>query len=216
MSDPLFFAPLRVPFTDPETGIISRPWQLLLQGIFNRIGGTSGLSSDELAILANENADIAATESVALREKVADALLLASNALDDAGFAASASSAAPVMTQVIGAAWVSSGGAIVVPVNAVPRTVSGAFTIKEVIILTVGGSGSCVVNVWKANLSAHYPPVITDDITGGTSPAISGGVVYQNSTLAGWTLALAQDDVLLFTLASSSVFTFVSIQIRIG
>lgn len=48
MSEPIYFAPLRVPFVDPETGIISRPWQLLLQGIFNRIGGTSGQSNDDI------------------------------------------------------------------------------------------------------------------------------------------------------------------------
>lgn len=53
MSDPIYFAPLRVPFVDPETGIISHPWQLLLQSMFNRIGGTNGLSIDEvIALLA--------------------------------------------------------------------------------------------------------------------------------------------------------------------
>jgi len=53
MSEPIYFAPLRVPFVDIQTGIISHPWQLLLQSMFNRIGGTNGLSIDEvLALLA--------------------------------------------------------------------------------------------------------------------------------------------------------------------
>jgi hypothetical protein len=48
MSNPIYFAPLRVPFVDPETGIISREWQLLLQGMFTRIGGTSGQSVNDV------------------------------------------------------------------------------------------------------------------------------------------------------------------------
>lgn len=48
MTSPIYFAPLRVPFVDPETGIISRPWQLLLQAMFDRSGGTSGQSNDDL------------------------------------------------------------------------------------------------------------------------------------------------------------------------
>lgn len=37
----------RQPFLDPQTGLISRPWFLFLQGIFVRIGGATGSSTDE-------------------------------------------------------------------------------------------------------------------------------------------------------------------------
>lgn len=71
MTDPIYFAPLRVPFVDPETGIISRPWQLLLQGIFNRIGGTNGQSTDDL--LQGIPNELGAAELLALQSSAADA-----------------------------------------------------------------------------------------------------------------------------------------------
>lgn len=53
MSNPIYFAPLRVPLVDIQTGIISREWQLLFQAMFTRIGGANGLSiNDVLALLA--------------------------------------------------------------------------------------------------------------------------------------------------------------------
>jgi hypothetical protein len=143
----------------------------------------------------------------------ADATILTADSTQTTGVKWSAPAS---NSQIVGAAWISSSGAIAIPVNSVPRAISGTYTIKEVIILTEGGTGSCTVTVWKANLSAHYPPVIGDDITGGSPPAITSATKYQNSTLTGWTTALAQDDVLLFGLSASSVFTFVSIQLRIG
>jgi hypothetical protein len=48
MSNSIYFAPMKVPLVDPVTGIISREWYLLFQAIFNRIGGTSGQSTDDL------------------------------------------------------------------------------------------------------------------------------------------------------------------------
>jgi hypothetical protein len=120
--------------------------------------------------------------------------------------------------QPVGAAWVnfSNGLPIVLPVNAVPRMISGTYAIKEVTILTEGGVGSCVIKIWKANYSSHYPPISSDDITGGANVTISGGTVYDDSTLSGWTTALSQGDILLFTLASVSGFSYVQVQLRIG
>lgn len=48
MSDAIFFAPLRVPITDPRTGLMAREWYLFFQQIFLRVGGTSGQSNDDL------------------------------------------------------------------------------------------------------------------------------------------------------------------------
>lgn len=47
MTTALRFVPPRVPFLD-KSGFIRREWYLFLQGVFNRIGGTSGQGSDDL------------------------------------------------------------------------------------------------------------------------------------------------------------------------
>jgi|GEM_PF-2211987 hypothetical protein len=52
MSAALKFVPPRVAFVDPRTGCITREWYLFLQGLFNRAGGVSGDSTDELALAA--------------------------------------------------------------------------------------------------------------------------------------------------------------------
>jgi len=43
MSDPLYFAPLEVPFVNTKTGIISREWYRFLLSLWNRVGGSQGL-----------------------------------------------------------------------------------------------------------------------------------------------------------------------------
>jgi len=117
-----------------------------------------------------------------------------------------------------GAAWsnIIFGSPLQTPTNPVPRLVSGTYNIQECVVLTEGGVGSCVISLWKANLSAHYPPNVGDDITGGHNIAIAGGTFLRDSTLAGWTLGLAQDDVLLFSLQSVATFSYIAIQLRIG
>lgn len=35
-ANPLYFAPMRVPLVEPETGLITREWYFVLQGIFQR------------------------------------------------------------------------------------------------------------------------------------------------------------------------------------
>jgi hypothetical protein len=42
MSDPIFFAPIKVPVTDPNTGLMSRDWYLFFQSMYIRVGGTNG------------------------------------------------------------------------------------------------------------------------------------------------------------------------------
>lgn len=71
MNDPIYFAPLRVPFVDPDTGIITRPWQLLLQGLFNRTGGANGQSNDDL--LQGMPIELGAAELLALQTTASDA-----------------------------------------------------------------------------------------------------------------------------------------------
>lgn len=113
-----------------------------------------------------------------------------------------------------GAGWNSSSGAISLP-STVPVDViiPYACTLQEVDIITSGGSGSCVIDVWKAASLAE--PTSANDITGGSPPAISAGTGYANSTLSGWTTSFAQNDRVKFTLASTSVFTEVTIILRL-
>lgn len=106
------------------------------------------------------------------------------------------------------------GGVITLPVNAVLTTAAAAGTIQEVRIYAVG-TGSCVINIWKA--AAGTIPTSANDITGGVSPSITSGSSYLNTTFTGWTgLTVSAGDVFLFTLASTSVFTNVTIIVRIG
>lgn len=118
----------------------------------------------------------------------------------------------------IGGGWGTSNGttALALPIGQFLRGVSGAYTLKAVRIETLGGPGNCVVNIWKANRTAHFPPVVTDDITGGVSPSISGGSVYFNNTLSGWTTAIAAEDIFLFTLASVLTFTYIAISLELA
>lgn len=118
----------------------------------------------------------------------------------------------------IGAGWATSDGttALALPIGAMTRLMAGTYTLKAVEILTLGGPGGCVVNIYKANKAAHYPPVLGDDITGGVSPAIVSGNTYTNTTLLGWITSIVPEDVFLFTLASVSNFTSVTISLEIG
>lgn len=110
-----------------------------------------------------------------------------------------------------GAGWNSSAGAIllslVVPIDII---IPQACTLQEVYIITSGGTGSCTITVLRG-VSLAVP---TSDITGGTSPAISSGTAYTNTSLTGWTTSFAQNDRIRLTLTASSVFTSVQISLR--
>lgn len=113
-----------------------------------------------------------------------------------------------------GAGWNSSSGALnTSSLSFVDVIIPYACTLQEVDIDTAGGTGSCVVNVWK--IANRGTPTSANDITGGVSPAISSATQYTNTTLSGWTTAFAQNDKVRFTLASVGVFTEVLITLRL-
>lgn len=115
----------------------------------------------------------------------------------------------------IGASWVRGSGVIAVPVNDVSIYIQNASIILGVSVMTTGGVGSCVVDIWKDAI-ANYPPTVADTITAAAKPTISGGLTHVNTTLTGWTTALAAGDTVTFHLDSSSVFTsiFITLQLR--
>lgn len=47
MSDAIYFAPLKVPVSDPRTGLMSREWYLFFQAMFKRSGGTIAPTPDD-------------------------------------------------------------------------------------------------------------------------------------------------------------------------
>lgn len=64
MSEIIKFIPPRVPLTDPRSGIISREWFLFFQGVFTRIGGATGPSTEDNAISAFEDAGSGETNAM--------------------------------------------------------------------------------------------------------------------------------------------------------
>lgn len=113
-----------------------------------------------------------------------------------------------------GAAWVGAGAAVALPTNDVVVTCPIAGSIVSVTVLTGGGIGSCVLDIWK-DVYGTYPPTVADTITASAKPTISSGIKYTDTTLTGWTKTVAVGDVLLFHIDSTSVFTSITIILEI-
>lgn len=137
----------------------------------------------------------------------------ASGAAAQPAFRAIANADLPIyLTESAG--WNSSSGAIQLALTvAQDILIPYAGTLKEVVILTQGGSGSCTVTLSKCTLGT-FPGSLTD-ITGGTPPAISSSASpYTNTALSGWTIAFSQNDVVRATLTANTNFTSVKIILR--
>ena len=67
MSNALYFVPPRGPFVDPRTGELSRSAVRFLSGLFDRVGGTTGESTTDLATSAFEDAGIEETKAALYR-----------------------------------------------------------------------------------------------------------------------------------------------------
>ena len=111
-----------------------------------------------------------------------------------------------------GATWVKGGSLAVVASEAplVQVYIPSAVTITGVEILTNGGTGSCVVDIWNKAYSG-FPPTVANSITGNNKPTITSGIKYKDTTLSGWgNRQLPADSILTFKLDSTATFTFVS------
>ena len=73
---------------------------------------------------------------------------------------------------------------------------------------------SIVVDIWKATY-ANFPPDNDDSITSSTPPTLSSAQKAQDSTLSGWTVAIAAGDILAFYVDSVTSVTRVTISIRV-
>lgn len=67
-------------------------------------------------------------------------------------------------------------------------------------------TGSIVVDLWKDSY-ANYQPTDADSITSATPLTIASALKAQDTTLSGWTVALAQGDVLAVNVDSCTDIT---------
>ena len=112
----------------------------------------------------------------------------------------------------LGATWVGAGGAVTTPINNVYVLIPASGTISKVTVLTQGGNGSCLIDVFNNPYSA-YPS--TTSICGTSKPTISSGIKYQDSTLSTWSTSVSEGDILGFNLISTSTFTNINIILSI-
>lgn len=75
-------------------------------------------------------------------------------------------------------------------------------------------SGSIVVDIWK-DTYANYPPTVADTITAAAKPTISGANKSQDTTLTGWTIAIAAGDILGFNVDSATTVTRVTLSLTV-
>lgn len=75
-------------------------------------------------------------------------------------------------------------------------------------------SGSIVVDIWK-DTYANYPPTDADSITASAVPTISAAVKAEDSTLTGWTTAIAAGDILGFNVDSVTTCQRVTLSLTV-
>ena len=92
-------------------------------------------------------------------------------------------------------------------------TVPFACTITAAYLLA-DQTGSITVDIWK-DTYANFPPTNADSITSASPPSISSGIKSENTSLSGWTTAIAAGDILRFNVDSCSAITRVGIYLKV-
>lgn len=75
-------------------------------------------------------------------------------------------------------------------------------------------AGSIVVDIWK-DTYANYPPTVADTITASARPTLSSAVKSKDTTLTGWTKAIAAGDVLGFNVVSVATLQRVMLSLTV-
>jgi hypothetical protein len=116
------------------------------------------------------------------------------------------------------AVWNSTSGAVQTALT-VPQDILIPFacTLRELDIITQGGTGSCTVTINRAASSAgaiaNMPPAV--DITNGHTPAIASGTIHTDTAFTGWTTTtFTQNDILRLTLTANTGFTSIKVILR--
>ena len=74
-------------------------------------------------------------------------------------------------------------------------------------------SGSIVFDIWK-DTYANYPPIVGDSICASAKPTISSATKSQDSTLTGWTKAIAAGAILGFNVDSCTTIEFCTLALK--
>jgi len=88
-----------------------------------------------------------------------------------------------------------------------------ACTINRVTLLA-DQSGSIVIDIWK-QAYADYPPENANSIVSAAPPTITTAEKSQDSTLTGWTTAIAAGDCLMFNVDSITTCTWVTLSLKV-
>lgn len=120
---------------------------------------------------------------------------------------------APSRVYTVGAVFQASGLALTAAAKAYIECPT-AGNISKAILLTEGGTGSCVIDVWK-DTYANYPPTVADTIAASAKPTISSGTKASDATLTGWTKTITAGDVIGFNIDSTSTFTKITVILEI-
>ena len=75
-------------------------------------------------------------------------------------------------------------------------------------------SGSIVVDLWKDTYT-NFAPTVADTITASAKPTISATTKSTDTTLTGWTRAIAAGDVIRYNVDSASTITRVTISLKV-
>ena len=75
-------------------------------------------------------------------------------------------------------------------------------------------STTTVVDIWK-DTYANFPPTDADSITASAVPATSAATKSEDTTLTGWTTAVAEGDILRFNVDSTDNATRVTVALKI-
>lgn len=81
-------------------------------------------------------------------------------------------------------------------------------------VLPAATNGSIVLDIWKDSY-ANHPPLVGDSITAAAKPTIAAAQKAQDSTLTGWTTAIAAGDILFVNVDSCAIFTCVTLSLRV-
>jgi hypothetical protein len=97
------------------------------------------------------------------------------------------------------------GGAALIPGTACDVLIPYDCTITAATLLG-DQLGSLVVSVWSDTYAA-YPPTSGDNIAASAPPTLSSAMKSRDTTLTGWTTALAKGNTLRFTITSCATIT---------
>jgi hypothetical protein len=89
-----------------------------------------------------------------------------------------------------------------------PCTITGMTLLADV-------AGSIQMDIWAAPF-ANYPPTVANSIVGSDYPTLSSQQSAQDTTLAGWTPALAAGTVLAFNIKSVTGIHFVTLTLTVA